>query len=425
MRAVIHPGTARGAVRVPSSKSVAHRALLAAALADGQTVLEGLDRSEDLRATASAARAFGAAVRWLPGGGMRLTGCGFPSAPSHAVDCGESGSTLRFLIPLLALTGQPVTLSGRGRLPQRPQEVYARLFAERGLPFSQTSSGLHLCGPLTAGEYRLSGAVSSQFITGLLLALPLAEGDSVLYIEPPFESRPYVELTLSVLSAFDIHPIWDGPLTLRIPGGRRYRSPGRFAIEGDYSQAAFFAALGALSGETVCQNLSPASAQGDRVILDFLSRMGAAPAQREDGVFVSRAPLRAVSFDLADCPDLGPILTAVCCFCDGVSIIERAGRLRLKESDRIAAMQTELAKLGLTVECRGDTLFIPGIGGRTCHAPDRPLWGWNDHRIVMSLAIAATRADGPVAIEGAEAVGKSYPHFFDDLARMGVRVDLT
>ena len=425
MRAVIYPGAAKGAVRVPSSKSVSHRALLAASLAEGETALEGLDRSEDLRATASAARAFGASARWLPGGGMRLRGCGFPAVPARPVDCGESGSTLRFLIPLLALTGQPVTLTGRGRLPQRPQEIYARLFAEHGLPFAVTDKGISLCGPLTAGEYRLSGAVSSQFITGLLIALPLAAGDSVLQIEPPFESRPYVELTLSVLADFGIYPVWDGPLTLRISGGQRYRPAGRFAIEGDYSQAAFFAALGALSGELTCQNLSPDSAQGDRVIFDFLSRMGAVSQWQAGGLQTSRTPLCAGRFDLADCPDLGPILMVLCCFAQGESVIERAGRLRLKESDRIAAMQTELAKLGLAVECRGDTLLIPGIGERRCHAPDRPLQGWNDHRVVMSLAVAATRADGPVAIEGAEAVGKSYPHFFADLQRAGIRVELT
>ena len=424
MRAVIYPGSARGRVRVPSSKSISHRALLAAALAEGQTVLEGLDRSEDLRATANAVRAFGASARWLPGGRMRLTGCGFPAPPARPIDCGESGSTLRFLIPLLALTGKPVTLTGRGRLPQRPQQVYAQLFAERALPFASTGRGLSFCGPLAAGEYRLSGAVSSQFITGLLLALPLAEGDSVLRIDPPFESRSYVELTLSVLSSFGIHPVWDGPLTLRIPGGQRYLPAGHFAIEGDYSQAAFFAALGALSGEVKCQNLSPASAQGDRVILDFLARMGAPLQRSADGISARRAPLGAGCFDLADCPDLGPILMVLCCFAAGRSRIEHAGRLRLKESDRIAAMQTELAKLGLGVACQGDTLSIQGIGEGYCHAPDRPLWGWNDHRVVMSLAVAATRADGPVAIEGAEAVGKSYPHFFADLQRAGIRVEL-
>ena len=424
MRAVVYPGAAAGAVRLPSSKSVAHRALLAAALAKGETVLEGLDRSEDLRATANAARLFGAEVKWLPGGRIRLRGCGFPCAPARPVDCGESGSTLRFLIPLLALTGEQVTLTGRGRLPERPQEVYAALFAERGLPFGRSTQGLSFRGPLGAGEYRLSGAVSSQFITGLLLALPLLDGDSSLQITPPFESRPYVELTRSVLARFGVYSDWSGPLSLTIPGTQRYQPVGRFEVEGDFSQAAFFAALGALSGEVLCENLSTDSAQGDRVIFDQLRHLGASVTQTAAGLLVRRAPLQAGVFDLGDCPDLGPILMTLCCFAGGESVLLRAGRLRLKESDRITAMQTELAKLGLRVESRGDEIHVQGIGDRRCSAPDRPLSGWNDHRIVMSLAVAAARADGPVPIEGAQAVGKSYPHFFDDLSRVGIRVDL-
>lgn len=425
MRAVVHPGAAGGGVRVPSSKSIAHRALLAAALAEGETVLEGLDRSEDLRATANAARSFGAAIRWLPGGQIRLQGCGFPSAPTRVIDCGESGSTLRFLIPLLAMTGKPVSFAGRGRLPERSQQVYETLFAERGLPFVRGDGKLTLCGPLQSGEFRLSGAVSSQFITGLLLALPLAEGNSVLRIEPPFESRPYVELTRTVLAAFGVHSDWLDPLTLSVPGGQRYLPAGRFAVEGDFSQAAFFAALGALSGEILCENLPSASPQGDWVIFDFLERMGVPVSFSPAGILVRRAPLRAGVFDLGDCPDLGPILMVLCCFAEGESVLLRTGRLRLKESDRIAAMQTELAKLGLLIDCRGQEIHITGNGGRRCRVPDRALFGWNDHRVVMSLAVAATRAEGPVAIEGAQAICKSYPHFFDDLTRVGIRVDLT
>ena len=425
MRAVIQPGAAAGTVRTPSSKSVAHRALLAAALAEGETVLEGMDRSEDLRATANAARCFGAEIKWLPGGRIRLRGCGVPAAPSRPVDCGESGSTLRFLIPLLALTGQPVLLTGRGRLPERPQEVYDTLLAERGLPFSRRATGVAFQGPLQAGEYRLSGAVSSQFITGLLMALPLLDGDSVLKITPPFESRPYVELTRSVLADFGISSLWQDPLTLAVPGGQRYRPAGRFTVEGDFSQAAFFGALGALTGDVLCENLPTGSAQGDRVIFDYLAQMGAPVEHTPKGIRVRRAPLQAGTFDLGDCPDLGPILMTLCCFAQGESVLLRAGRLRLKESDRIAAMQTELAKLGLKITCQGDEIHIAGIGDRRCRVPDRALCGWNDHRIVMSLAVAAARAEGPVAIDGALAICKSYPHFFDDLARIGIRADLT
>ena len=426
MRAVVHPGPAHGCVRAPSSKSVAHRALLAAALAEGETILENVTPSADVRATLAAVRAFGAVAEPLPGEALRVRGVPLPLAPRDAVDCGESGSTLRFLVPLLALTGAEVTLTGRGRLPQRPQEIYRALFSARGLPFETGPAGLRFRGPLTAGEYRLSGAVSSQFITGLLLALPLLDGDSVLKIEPPFESRPYVELTLDVLARFGVAAHWQDGLSLFIPGGQRYRPVPRFAVEGDHSQAAFFAALGALAGEVCCAGLRPASAQGDRVIFDLLARMGAPAAGGEGGtpLCCRRSPLRPGIFDLADCPDLGPILTVLCCFCGGVSRIEHAGRLRYKESDRIAAMQAELAKLGLAVRCEGDALIVPGIGEKACRAPAAPLCGWNDHRVVMALAVAAARADGPVTIEGADAVEKSYPRFFEDLQSVGVRVDL-
>ena len=425
MRAVVHPGPACGSVRAPASKSVAHRAVLAAALAQGETVLEGVSPSADLSATLAAARAFGAAVRPLAPDAWQVRGVPLPQAPSGPVDCGESGSTLRFLIPLLALTGAEVTLTGRGRLPQRPQEVYQQLFSARGLPFAAGPAGLCFRGPLTAGEYRLSGAVSSQFITGLLLALPLLDGDSLLRIEPPFESRPYVELTLDVLARFGIAARWRDSLSLSVPGGQRYRPVPRFAVEGDYSQAAFFAALGALAGRVECTGLRPGSAQGDRAIFEFLARMGTPAARAASALVCRRAPLRPGVFDLADCPDLGPILTVLCCFCDGVSRIEHVGRLRYKESDRIAAMQAELSKLGLTLRCEGDALVIPGIGERACRAPAEPLSGWNDHRVVMALAVAASRTDGPVTIEGAEAVEKSYPRFFEDLQSAGVRVELS
>ena len=424
MRAVITPGAAEGAMQVPPSKSIAHRALLAAALCEQPCTLAGVAASEDIAATLRALRAFGAAAEAQPDGTLLVRGVPLPQAPDAPLDCGESGSTLRFLVPLLALTGKPVTLTGRGRLMARPQEVYAGLFAARGLPFAQSADSLRFCGPLPAGTYRLSGAVSSQFITGLLLALPLLRGNSLLRIDPPLESRPYVELTLAVQAAFGVRAFWQDELTLAVPGSQHYRRAAPFAVPGDDSQAAFVAALGALSGATRCLGLDPASRQGDRVIFEFLARLGAAPKRLADGsVLVRQAPLTAGEFDLADCPDLGPILMVLCCFAAGTSRILHAGRLRLKESDRIAAMQTELAKLGLVVECEGDTLVIRGNGGASCAAPREALCGHNDHRVVMALAVAASRCTGPVTITGAEAVAKSWPNFFADLQKTGVKVE--
>ena len=425
MRVTITPGAARGTVRVPTSKSIAHRALLAAALANGSSTLAGVTPSQDIDATCRAAAALGAVVNALPGGQLQVTGTGVLAVPNAPVDCGESGSTLRFVLPLFALGGSEVTLTGHGRLPQRPQGVYQDLFAANGLPFETGPAGVRFRGPLPAGQYQIPGWVSSQFITGLLFALPLAAGDSVLQIEPPLESRPYLDLTLDVLHRFGIKADWQGPLALAIPGGQQYRPVPGFTVEADWSQAAFFAVLVALSGSVCCTGLATNSLQGDRVIADFLSQMGAAAATQNTGALcwqkTALAPLQA---DLADCPDLGPILMAACCFAAGTSHITNAGRLRLKESDRIAAMQAELAKLGLTVQCEGDTLIIPGNANGRCAAPGVPLQCWGDHRIAMALAVAATRADGPVTLLGAEAVEKSYPHFFVDLQQTGIKVEI-
>lgn len=434
MRAVILPGAAEGSVLPPASKSLAHRALIAAALAAGETTLEGLfppgglPLSEDLQATLAAVQALGAAVQPLPGGRLRLRGAGFPAAPAGPVDCGASGSTMRFLIPLFALTGRPVQLTGRPGLLRRPLQPYARLFAGRGLPFSAGPGGVRLCGPLPAGEYRISGALSSQFITGLLLALPLLAGDSLVRVLPPFVSRPYVQMTLGLLAAFGVQAHWQDPLTLLIPGGQQYRPQPRFLLEADYSQAAFFAALGALSGRVEVLGLQPDSLQGDRVLLDCLARMGA-PAQPTPGggLCWARAPLRGGRFDLADCPDLGPPLAVLCCLARGPSVLCHAGRLRLKESDRPAALIAELKKLGLTLSAGGpdgDSLTTPGWQGGPLPAPTGPLDSWQDHRVAMALAVAATRAGGPVVLRGAQAVGKSYPQFFDRLQALGVRLQL-
>ena len=418
MTAYIRPGPPpSGVLAAPPSKSMAHRAVLCAALADGESRLTGLAHSQDIDATLAAAAALGAQVEagesWA-----RIAGAAPLQAPAAPVDCCESGSTLRFLIPLAALTGRPVAFTGRGRLMQRPQSVYQELFASQGLRFEQEGDTLTVAGPLRPGCFSLAGDVSSQFISGLLFALPLLDGDSRLCLKPPVESRSYIEMTRAAQSRFGVASAWLDEYTLAVPGGQAYR-PRDMAIEGDWSQAAFPAALGVLAGDVTVTGLEPGTLQGDAVILDILRRCGGRAEAVPGGVCFQKSALHGTKIDLADCPDLGPILMALGLLCEGETVIANAGRLRLKESDRIAAMEQELRKLGGQIESDGGTVTIRRSA---LHAPAGPLWGHNDHRVVMSLTVLAAAAGLPVQIDGAEAVAKSWPGFFAAVRQLGVEV---
>ncbi len=418
MTAYIRPGPPpSGVLAAPPSKSMAHRAVLCAALADGESRLTGLAHSQDIDATLAAAAALGAQVE-AGEGWARIAGAAPLQAPAAPVDCCESGSTLRFLIPLAALTGRPVAFTGRGRLMQRPQSVYQELFASQGLRFEQEGDTLTVAGPLRPGCFSLAGDVSSQFISGLLFALPLLDGDSRLCLKPPVESRSYIEMTRASQSRFGVASAWLDEYTLAVPGGQAYR-PRDMAIEGDWSQAAFPAALGVLAGDVTVTGLEPGTLQGDAVILDILRRCGGRAEAVPGGVRFQKSALHGTKIDLADCPDLGPILMALGLLCEGETVITNAGRLRLKESDRIAAMEQELRKLGGRIESDGGTVTIRRSA---LHAPAGPLWGHNDHRVVMSLTVLAAAAGLPVQIDGAEAVAKSWPGFFAAVRQLGVEV---
>ena len=418
MTAYIRPGPPpSGVLAAPPSKSMAHRAVLCAALADGESRLTGLAHSQDIDATLAAAAALGAQVE-AGEGWARIAGAAPLQAPAAPVDCCESGSTLRFLIPLAALTGRPVAFTGRGRLMQRPQSVYQELFASQGLRFEQEGDTLTVAGPLRPGCFSLAGDVSSQFISGLLFALPLLDGDSRLRLKPPVESRSYIEMTRAAQSRFGVSSAWLDEYTLAVPGGQAYR-PRDMAIEGDWSQAAFPAALGVLAGDVTVTGLEPGTLQGDAVILDILRRCGGRAEAVPGGVRFQKSALHGTKIDLADCPDLGPILMALGLLCEGETVITNAGRLRLKESDRIAAMEQELRKLGGRIESDGGTVTIRRSA---LHAPAGPLWGHNDHRVVMSLTVLAAAAGLPVQIDGAEAVAKSWPGFFAAVRQLGVEV---
>ena len=391
-----------GAIAAPPSKSMAHRAVLCAALAKGTSHIRNLEFSKDIAATLAAAGQLCARVTTGENDAV-VEGLGQFRPVSAPVDCCESGSTLRFLIPLASLTGQEITFVGRGRLMERPQSVYEELYRAKGLRFEQTPSGLTVEGLLSSGDYTLAGNVSSQFISGLLFALPLLAGTSTLRLLPPVESR------------------WLDETTLEIPGGQEYH-PCDYTVEGDYSQAAFPAVLGAVAGGVTLTGLAEKTLQGDAAILDILRRCGAKFTPTAAGIVFEKAPLHGTDIDLADCPDLGPVLMVLGLLCEGTTVIRNAERLRLKESDRIAAMEAELRACGGVLESEGGTITVHGCADKL-HAPAGTLHGHNDHRVVMSLAVLAAAAALPLTVDDAEAIQKSWPGFFADAAPLGVEVE--
>ena len=413
------PARIGGTVSAPPSKSMAHRAVLCSALAKGTSHIENLEFSKDISATLAAAGQLCARVESGPADAL-VEGLGHFRPVFGPVDCCESGSTLRFLIPLASLTGQSITFVGRGRLMERPQSVYETLYREQNLHFEQANGQLTVAGSLRSGEYTLAGNVSSQFISGLLFVLPLLAGDSTLHLIPPVESRSYIEMTRAAQAAFGVTSHWLDDTTLCIPGGQQYH-PRDYIVEGDYSQAAFLAVLGAVKGGITLTGLTAETLQGDAAILDILRRCGAKFTRAEAGLVFEQAPLHGVDIDLADCPDLGPVLMVLGLLCEGTTVIRNAERLRIKESDRIAAMEAELRACGGVLSSEGGTITVQGCKPRL-HAPEAPLSGHNDHRVVMSLTVLALAADIPLAINEAEAVQKSWPHFFDALKPLGVEV---
>lgn len=407
-------------IMIPPSKSMAHRAIICAALSKGTSTIQNIDYSDDILATISGMEQLGAKIQ-REKDMLRIEGISdLNHLASSSVDCNESGSTLRFFIPIFSLSGRPVTFTGRNRLLKRPQGIYETIFRERGLTFEQREDQILVQGALPAGNYVLDGNVSSQFITGLLFALPLLENDSTITIRPPFESRSYILLTLEVMKTFGVTASFLDENTLHIPGGQRYQ-PQTYTVEGDFSQLAFFAVLGAAGRAVRCIGMHKDSKQGDRAILSILEKAGASIAVEEDGYVFHQSDLKGNRISIGDCPDLGPILTVLAMYSKGKTLICDAQRLRYKESDRIAAMEAELKKLGVAISTTEGEIEIDG---KMSYKADTELYGHKDHRIVMSLAVAAVCGDFPVVINGAECINKSYPGFFKDLEKTGVKVEV-
>lgn len=399
----IFPSLLSGKISVPPSKSISHRAMICAALADGESVLHNVLDCEDTRATADALNALGASIAR---NGDTMTVSGIKTAAASAdIDCRESGSTLRFLIPVAAALGTNCTLRGSANLPNRPITPYLDEFPKHGVTFSSAKMPYIMTGRLTGGEFPVTGDISSQFITGYMLALPLTGEKCMIRLTSPLQSRPYAELTADVMRTFGAD-IEVGNESFTVPAGCGFE-PREYTVEADMSQAAFFLVANAIGGSTEPVNLNPNSAQGDRAILDITETF-------------AKSGGKAFDINAEDIPDLVPILTVLACFAEGTSHITGCGRLRIKESDRLAAISDELNRLGAKIEAGADFLTINGV--KELHGGDCKTY--NDHRIAMSLAIASQRCTEPVIIRGAECVSKSYPDFFKDLSALGGKYDV-
>ncbi len=403
MNVTITPCKLKGSIVAPPSKSMAHRMLICAGLSAGQTcTISGISNSDDVTATLSCLASIGAKYN-KSGDTVTITGTDICALDQNALlNCHESGSTLRFFIPLCLMNNGKAsfTLTGTEKLLSRPLNVYENICRDQNITYKHNNSELFVCGNLKAGEYKIPGNISSQFISGLLFALPLCKNDSIIDILPPIESRSYLELTIEALDTFGVKVTWQDERTLYIKGNQSYKAPERAYVEGDYSNAAFFAALALFGNEIKINGLSENSHQGDKAYIRYFELLN-------KGV---------PTIHIGDCPDLGPILMAVAAAKNG-AVFTGTRRLKIKESDRGNAMASELEKFGVSVKVHDDSIVVYPV---EFHAPASPLYGHNDHRIVMSLATLLTLTGGQ--IHGAHAVKKSLPEYFDILKALGAEV---
>ena len=407
----------QGELYIPSSKSDAHRILIAAALAKSSTKVVIRGMSKDISATMNCLRALGSEIEPCGEAVWKVEPIRDSGQDIPKLICGESGSTLRFLLPVAAAVTDQFEMDGEGRLPERPITELSEQMMRQGCIFSAPQLPFQVTGKLKGGTYQLPGNISSQYITGLLFALPLLPEDSRIVLSTELESRAYVGMTIATLKRFGIQ-IETFESEYRIPGRQKYISPGTIEAEGDWSNAAFFLALGAVKGPVTCKGLRNDSGQADYAILDILRQFGAEVSVDED-ITVSGGSLKGIEIDAAEFPDLVPVLSVVAAAAGGTTRIFHAERLRIKESDRLAAMCDCLTRAGVQVQEQPDGLIIRGKDPGSGSASTIRVSGYNDHRIVMAMAVAAIALNKEIIIEESEAVEKSYPAFFEAWEQTG------
>jgi 3-phosphoshikimate 1-carboxyvinyltransferase len=410
MKKSIRPSTVDGNLAAPGSKSYAQRALAASLLAKGRSLLHGLTWCDDVCAAAGVCQSLGASLE-VKGSTVIVSGGFAPRNPT--LHCGEAGLGLRMFTPIAALHDREITLTGKGSLLVRPIDMLAGPLTSLGATFEATDrcAPVRVRGPLRGGTADVDGSMSSQMLTGLLLALPLAATDTCLHVRD-LKSIPYIDMTLEVMKAFGVQAKHDGYREFRVPGRQKYQ-PREYYVEGDWSGAACLLAAGAIGGSVALTGLRQDSSQADRDMLLALERCGAHIAWKKGTLTVTRGELRAFAFDATDCPDLFPGLAALAAHCSGATVLKGAKRLTHKESNRALVLQRELGRLGVRIEVDGDEMVVHGgpVAGGEMDA-------CNDHRIAMAGAAVAVAASGPVTIVGPECVAKSYPGFFSDFESM-------
>ncbi|MDR0314429.1 MAG: 3-phosphoshikimate 1-carboxyvinyltransferase [Oscillospiraceae bacterium] len=419
MDAIINPTQIGGEISSISSKSHAHRVLICSAFSDSPTeIIMDEIISKDIEVTMGCLTALGCGIKKLKSGGIIVSPIKHYNK-DPILDCDESGSTLRFLLPIVSAIGANATFTGCGRLPQRPISQLLTQLSAHGITFSSSSLPLTISGKMQNGIFELSGSQSSQYISGMLLALPLLCGIGEIKLMSHLQSKSYVDMTVSVMRDFgaDVQELSGG---YRVTAPQGYKSPGTVQIEGDWSNSAFWLCLGAISKSVVCKNLNIGSSQGDKAIVEILKKYGANVDVSGHDIKVSPNKRKAFYADAADIPDLVPILSVIASAADGVSKISNTQRLKLKESDRIESTLNMLRSMGGKAEYEDGTLIIHGQKELSCGTVD----GAQDHRIVMSAAIASCLCHGKLKITDALAVCKSYPHFFDNFKDLGGLVNV-
>lgn len=412
------PFVPNGTVNVPPSKSDVHRAIICAAMANGVSRISPVALSNDIKATIGCIKALGADAV-LENNVLTVDGTNMYKNKTALLDCGESGSTLRFFIPIAAVGNINATFVGKGKLPQRPIGIFTEALPKAGT-VCKTEGGLPLeiKGQLKSGIFEIPGNVSSQFITGLLLALPILEGDSEIVLTSPLESVGYIAMTIRTMKQFGVN-IQATEKGWHIKGGQSYKTCD-YTTDGDWSQAAFFMVLGAVSGKVTVKGVAKDSTQGDKKCAVILTRFGAKVTQLDNEVTVEKGELKAITIDASQIPDLVPVLSVCAAFAEGTTKIINAERLRIKECDRLKATAELLNNLGGKVKELSDGLEITGVsslkGGNVN--------GYNDHRIVMSAAVCAARSDEDITATFAMSINKSYPDFYIDYNSIGGKANV-
>lgn len=401
MVAKISVSTARGNITAPPSKSMAHRLLISAALAKGESKIYNVALSRDIIATIMCLTSIGARIE-IYDDFITVQGINIANIKTTVkANCIESGSTLRFIIPIMLLLGIECEITGSEYLLTRPLSIYEKIADEQGFKFKKLADKIELCGKLESGEYAIEGNISSQFISGLLFALPLLKGDSTIKIIGKLESRPYVDLTIDALKEFGVVAEFLNDNEIFIKGSQEYKIS-NVTVEGDYSNAAFLEALNCLGCEVNICGLKEDSKQGDKAYIEYFK------------LLKSSAP----QIDISDCPDLAPILFTLASYFNGATFTGTK-RLKIKESDRAETMKTELKKFGADIQVFENSVVI---NKSVLHKPKCDLFGHNDHRVVMSLAVLLSLFGGKIL--GAEAVSKSFPDFFEKISSLGIGVNL-